>query len=72
MGDRVDDFLLSGSTDAEHLNTTENGTAKISREQTQVEKGKMRIFLDQIEFLGCLINKKDTRKILTRCAKWLR
>ena len=57
----MDDFLLTGSNDAGHLKTLRMVLQRFRESGIKLKKKKC-IVEDQVEFLGCLINKHGTRK----------
>ena len=52
----IDNFVITGKTDQEHLDRLEEVLKRLSKHGVRAKKAKSRFFLDSVEFLGHLID----------------
>ena len=58
---KVDDILISGKTDADHLENIENVFRVLKEVGATVNKKKCMFFVKEIEYVGFIINKNGIR-----------
>ena len=58
---KVDDFLISGKTDADHLENIENVFRVLKEVGATVNKKKCMFFVKEIKYVGFVINKNGIR-----------
>ena len=54
----LDDIVVSGSSDEEHIHNLEEVLSRLSNAGIHLKKVKCSFFVDQVEYLGHLIDKK--------------
>lgn len=59
----LDDILVSGKDDEEHLKNLKRVFEKLRESGLTVKKEKCKFFEDQVEYLGHIIDKNGLRKV---------
>ena len=63
---RVDDILITGRTDTEHVQNLEMVLNKLQEKGLKLQKDKVRFMLSEVEYNGFSISKKGVRPTIQK------